>query len=268
MKHKQIVHFVTLALLTAIVVVLQLLGGGITLGSFSITLVLIPVVVGAAIYGAADGAFLGAVFGVITFINCARGADPYGNILFTANPFLCALVCIAKGAAAGFFAAMIYRLLDKLVRKMTHKNIAVAVSALFSGLFAALCMIGCMYLFPFEKKYLFLSLLPSLPIGIGLGILLGRLYLRFTQNKKELADSYISVFGAAIIAPIANTSVFCVGMLLFFRETLSAWAGSTATLEYIIFGLAGVNFLLELAINLICAPAIATIIKAVQKTKK
>ena len=69
MKHQKIVHMVTLSLLTAIVVVLQLLGGGIVISGVSITLVLVPIVVGASIYGAKDGAFLGAVFGLITFIN-------------------------------------------------------------------------------------------------------------------------------------------------------------------------------------------------------
>ena len=54
---------VGVALFTAIVVVLQLLGGGIKFGVFSISLVLVPIVVGAAVYGWKAGAFLGFVFG-------------------------------------------------------------------------------------------------------------------------------------------------------------------------------------------------------------
>ena len=44
-----------MALLTAIVVILQFLGAFIRFGTFSISLVLIPIVVGAALYGALAG---------------------------------------------------------------------------------------------------------------------------------------------------------------------------------------------------------------------
>ena len=45
-----------LALFTAIVVVLQLLGSFIKVGPFAVSLVLIPIVVGAAVYGVSAGA--------------------------------------------------------------------------------------------------------------------------------------------------------------------------------------------------------------------
>ena len=52
-------------LLTALVVVLQLLGSFIKFGTVSISLVLIPIVVGAALYGVGAGAWLGGVFAVV-----------------------------------------------------------------------------------------------------------------------------------------------------------------------------------------------------------
>ena len=57
-----------LALFTAIVVVLQLLGSFIKVGPFAVSLVLIPIVVGAAVYGVSAGAWLGFVFGVVVTI--------------------------------------------------------------------------------------------------------------------------------------------------------------------------------------------------------
>ena len=56
------------ALFTAIVVVLQFLGAFIRFGPFSISLVLIPIVVGAALYGAGAGAWLGFVFGLVVLL--------------------------------------------------------------------------------------------------------------------------------------------------------------------------------------------------------
>ena len=60
---------VGVGLFTALVVVLQFLGGGIRFGIFSISLVLVPIVVGAAIYGWQAGAWLGFAFGVTVLLS-------------------------------------------------------------------------------------------------------------------------------------------------------------------------------------------------------
>ena len=55
---------VMMGLLTALVVVLQFVSMNIRTGTFSITLSLVPMVVGAALYGKWSGAWLGGVFGL------------------------------------------------------------------------------------------------------------------------------------------------------------------------------------------------------------
>ena len=77
-----------LALFTAIVVVLQLLGSFIKVGPFAVSLVLIPIVVGAAVYGVSAGAWLGFVFGVVVTIAVVTGADQGGYIMFSARPVM------------------------------------------------------------------------------------------------------------------------------------------------------------------------------------
>ena len=79
---------------------------------------------------------------------------------------------------------------------------------------------------------------------------------------------HLGVVAAGIVCPVVNTGIFIVGMLLFFAETLSSWAGGQPILNYIIFGLTGVNFLVELAVNLILASGITTIIRYVGGNKK
>lgn len=93
-----------LALFTAIVVVLQLLGSFIKVGPFAVSLVLIPIVVGAAVYGVSAGAWLGFVFGVVVTIAVVTGADAGGYIMFSARPVMTVLVCLIKGTAAGLVA--------------------------------------------------------------------------------------------------------------------------------------------------------------------
>ena len=105
-------NMVSLALLSALVIVMQFLGGLIPpVGGFSISLVLIPIVIGAATFGPMAGAFLGGVFGVIVTINCVNGTDVGGAMVFQANPVLCMLVVMSKGILAGLAAGWVYRLL-------------------------------------------------------------------------------------------------------------------------------------------------------------
>ena len=112
MKNAKIKRMVTIAFLMALVLVMQTLSGIIPpVGGFSISLVLIPIVMGAVLLGPAAGAFLGGTFGVIVYINCVTGADPGGAMVFQANPTLCLLVVLGKGILAGFATGWVYKLL-------------------------------------------------------------------------------------------------------------------------------------------------------------
>ena len=93
----------------ALVIVLQLLGASIPpVGGFTISLVLIPIVMGAALYGPRTGALLGATFGVVVVIGCITGTDAGGAMVFQANPILCILVVLGKGILAGLAAGLVY----------------------------------------------------------------------------------------------------------------------------------------------------------------
>ena len=99
-------HTITgVAIFTAIVIVLQLLGSFIRFGPFSISLTLIPIVVGAALYGPWAGAWLGFVFGVVVLLSGDAGAFLVVNALGTV------LTVLVKGALAGFIAGVVYGLL-------------------------------------------------------------------------------------------------------------------------------------------------------------
>lgn len=178
-----------LALFTGIVVVLQIVCTFVKFGPFSITLAMVPIVVGAAIYGPKAGAYLGGVFGLVVFLACVAGADPGGAVLFSARPIVTAVICIAKGALAGLAAGAVYFVLGKI-------------------------------------------------------------------------NDIFGVAAAAIVSPVVNTGIFILGMVLLYHETLVTWAGGTSVVYYIIFGLTGVNFLVELCVNVVLSPVVARIIRA------
>lgn len=171
---------------TAIVVVLQLLGGGIKVGSmFSISLVLVPIVVGAAVYGWQAGAWLGFAFGVTVLLTGDAAAFMAVNVVGTV------ITVLAKGAACGLCAGLVYRLLER--------------------------------------------------------------------RSKVLA-----VVGAALTCPVVNTGIFLLGCKLFFYETISAWGtglGFPNAAAYMFLGLAGTNFLVEVAANILLAPVITRLIR-------
>ena len=199
-QKQKTLELVQLSMLAALVVVLQVLSALIPPigGMVSITLTLIPVVIGSILFGKKGGVILGFTFGMIVMINCITGLDPGGNILWNTNPALTALLCLLKGVLAGFVPSVVYAAISR------------------------------------NKE--------------------------MTTSKKVFATTL-----AAMLAPIVNTSTFVVGMLLFFKDTLTIWAGGQALMVYILVGLAGLNFLIEFIINIILTPAIIRIVDVVKK---
>ena len=126
-----------LALLTAVVVILQFLGAFIRFGPFSISLVLIPIVVGAALYGVLAGAWLGFVFGLVVLLSGDAAAflviSPVGTIL----------VVLLKGALAGLCAGAVYKALSKV-----NETVAVIVAAIVAPVVnTGIFLLGCLVFF-------------------------------------------------------------------------------------------------------------------------
>ena len=141
MRNQKIKRMTAVALLMALVVVMQFISGMIPpVGGFSISLVLIPVVLGSALYGPGVGALLGGTFGAIVFINCVNGADPGGAMVFQANPVLCFLVVMAKGVLAGFASGWMYKLLKDKNTYLAMLCAAIVCPIVNTGVFV-ICML-------------------------------------------------------------------------------------------------------------------------------
>ncbi len=191
---KNVKKMVGVSLLIAVVVVLQLIGTllPIKLGPVSISLVLVPIVIGSAVYGPGAGALLGAAFGVVATICCINGMDAGGHMVFQASPIMCILVVMAKGILCGAVSGWAYRLLS-------HKS------------------------------------------------------------------SYAAMLVAAILCPTVNTGVFLIGMNLFFMDVLKIWAGGSDVAGYLLTGIILINYLPELALNVVLSPVSQRIIHTVKK---
>ena len=95
-----------LGLMTAIVIVLQLVGGAIRFGTFSISLVLLPIVVGAALYGRGAGAWLGFVFGAAVILSGDASAFLAVNVFGTLVTCLLKRVLLRAFAPARFISCL------------------------------------------------------------------------------------------------------------------------------------------------------------------
>ena len=184
---------VGMGMLTALVAVLQLFASGIRLGPFSITLTLVPIIIGAALYGWKAGAWLGLIFLDI--------------VMFT--PDVAAFMAISVPATL--------------------------VTVLLKGTLAGLCA-GLVY----------------------------------TAVEKKNRTAAVIVSGIA--APIVNTGVFLLGCFMFFMEIVNGMAAESDMAEnillFVVTGMVGLNFLVELAINLVLSSAVVFIIGIVKKRTK
>lgn len=128
---------VGIGLLTAIVVVLQFVSMGLRFSAFSITLTLVPIVVGAAMYGWKAGAWLGFVFGVAVLLT----GD--ANAFLTVNVPGTIITVLVKGALSGLCAGAVYRLVSRKNQIVAVLLASITAPVVNTGVF----LIGCMVFF-------------------------------------------------------------------------------------------------------------------------
>lgn len=112
--HARTLRLVQIALLTALMLLLQLAFGSLRIGPVTLSFSLVPLVIAAVFIGPGAGAFLGLVSGVVTFIQVLTAADPFYTLLIATNPFVTAVICITKTTLAGLLAGLCYRTICKV----------------------------------------------------------------------------------------------------------------------------------------------------------
>ena len=124
-RNRKTIYMVQLALLIAIILIMAFTPIGYikTLG-LEITLIVVPVAVGAVVLGPLGGAILGAVFGLTSFIQCF-GLSVFGMALLDINPVFTFIVCFVPRVAMGWLTGVIYKGLCK-APSMNHFKVVIA----------------------------------------------------------------------------------------------------------------------------------------------
>ena len=134
MKNTKVKRMTGIAIMSAIVVILQLLGQFIKIGPMvSISLVLIPIVVGAAMYGPRAGAIFGAVFSVVVL------SQPDTAFFYGVSVFGTVVTVLVKGICAGWLAGLIFRALAKKNEWLAVLMAAAVCPVVNTGIFAVGC---------------------------------------------------------------------------------------------------------------------------------
>ena len=114
---QKVKKLVGLATLTALVVGLQFLSNYVTFGSVSITLALIPIAMGAILYGPLAGLFLGAVMGGIVLT-----APSTITYFLEPHPVATIILCLLKTGAAGLVSGYLFKLFAFIAKKQDNVN--------------------------------------------------------------------------------------------------------------------------------------------------
>jgi uncharacterized membrane protein len=130
----------TLAILTALVIVLQAFGGSISIGVVTLNFTLIPLVLGAIVLGPIAGAFLGFIGGLVILIQVITAPAGVYFIMWANSPFVTAMICLVKTTVAGFVAGWIFRLFEKKNRYAAIFVASGLVPIINTGLF----ILGCL----------------------------------------------------------------------------------------------------------------------------
>lgn len=115
-----------LAILVALVVVLQMFASAVPVFGITLNFSLIPIALAGILLGVLGGAIVGFASGMVTFITCAiMGMEPSTAYLFQTSPVILTIVCLGKTTLAGVVAGLLYR---PIARK--NKVVAACVSSL------------------------------------------------------------------------------------------------------------------------------------------
>ncbi len=150
-RSSKTVYMVELALLIAIILIMAFTPIGYikTLG-LEITLIVVPVAVGAVILGPLGGAILGAVFGLTSFIQCF-GLSPFGVVLLSINPVYTFIVCVVPRTLMGWLTGLIYRGLCKV---SSLRHVRVVLANLCAPILNTVFFMSALVLFFYQTDYI------------------------------------------------------------------------------------------------------------------
>lgn len=150
-KISQRVHYmVELALMSAIIIAMAFTPlGYIRTPGLAITLLTIPVAIGAILLGPKGGAICGAVFGLTSFVQCF-GMSAFSTMLFQINPLGTLFTAVVPRILEGLLCGLIF----SAIRKTKLKNASFYIASLACPLLNTLFFMTSLVVFFYPTDYI------------------------------------------------------------------------------------------------------------------
>lgn len=134
------IHKITgIGLLTAICVILTIIGNNITIGPVAINLSLIPIALGAIIYGPVAGLIIGVVNGITVLLAPSTSLFLSHSVIFTI------ITCLLKTGIAGLISGLLFKLFKKINYSLAVVLACISIPIINTSIFAL-----CVFLFFYD----------------------------------------------------------------------------------------------------------------------
>lgn len=155
-------YMVELAMMIAIILLMSFTPlGYIRTPGLSVTLLTIPVAVGAIILGPKGGAVCGLAFGATSFYMALTGSSAFAAMLLSISPVGTFITCIVARVLEGWLTGLIFAALYK---KASTKKISYYIASLACPLLNTLFFMGFLCIFFYNTEYI-----QGIASGLGAG---------------------------------------------------------------------------------------------------
>lgn len=196
-KKINVSYIVEMAVLIAIILIMAFTPIGYikTLG-LEITLIVVPVCVGAVTLGPLAGLILGTVFGVSSFIQCF-GLSAFGAGLLAINPILTFIVCVPTRMLMGWLTGIIFKSLKKT--KMNN-SLCCSISCLIGPVLNTILFMSTLCICFYNTEYIqgFVSKLGTTNVFLFIALFVG------INGLIEAIASFI--VGTAVSLPVMKVT--------------------------------------------------------------
>ncbi len=252
MKKKNSNRLIRLTLLAILIAIELLMAftpiGYLKLGVTSVTLLPVPVAIGAILLGPAAGGILGGVFGLTSFYQCF-GMDALGVLLLEISPAGTFVMTVITRILMGVCVGFLYQRLSKIKGKHFP-----TVAAIFSCAFVGLAL-AVLFNNNGTSPWNYL-------IGAVAAILIGFLYHFIASLDPKGAPSVLSACSAAVL----NTVFFVSALVLIFGKNprVLEFTGQSDAWGIVVL-LITLNAVIEAAVCLVIGTAVSKALSALQE---
>lgn len=221
---KKTADLVLLAFFTAIIIFMTITPFGyIPLGVINATIIHVPVILGSILLGPVDGAFLGAIFGLTSFLKNTYMPSTLSAFVF--SPVLAFELIGPSGIWKSAFICFVPRILVGMIPYYVFKGVnKLNTARRRSGALFILALLVAAFLF--AGIYAFASRAGAGAFSLPIGLLIGAAAFILIWKSVSKKDTGILSYGlAGILGALTNTLLVMPSIFILYKDAYAAALG-------------------------------------------